>query len=332
MQQQQPLARGFANLGNTCCFSAVLQAMSHTPRFVRFVLQTPHALVQAGRSSAVYASVRHLLACSWAYSSGQGVGAVSPAEVVGAMKPILIKHGVGGDNEQLDAHELYCLVADALCRGCPDRSGMKALLMGSVQRTLRCETCDATTANVTPFTTLDLDLGSSSSSSIRVASLLQTSLAPERITDWTCERCACKRSAALITRAWALPGVLALYVKRAVGADGNSVRRDTVDVDETLTCDALAPLIAPGSPADQRLGRLGPYHLSSVVCHYGSQRGGHYTAVVRHPSALESSDSLRWCVYDDDTASLVGRLPSSVGTACYVLLYTQSQALERHVR
>lgn len=304
--------------------------MSHTPRLVRYVLQTPPALVQVGRSSAAYAAIRHLLACSWAYSSAQRrkISSVSPAEVVAAMKPFLARHGVGGDNEQLDAHELYCIVADVLCRGCPDRAGMKALLMGSVQRTLRCEACDASSSSVTPFTTLDLDLGGCSS----VASLLQASLAPERITDWTCDQCSCKRSAALITRVWGLPGVLALCVKRAVGADGRSVRRDAIEIDQTLACNVLAPLIAPGSPADQTLASMGPYRLSSVVCHYGSQTGGHYTAIVRHPSALESSDGSRWHVYDDDAVSLVGTLPDQVGTSCYMLLYTQAQSHRCHVR
>lgn len=326
---EQPVARGFANIGNTCCFSAVLQAVSHVPRFIRFVLQTPHALVQVGRSSSVYAATRHLLACSWAYSSAQGhgsvVGSVSPTDVIASMKPFLAKHGVGGYGEQLDAHELYCIFADVLCRGCPDRKGMRALLSGSVQRTLRCETCDAATTNVTPFTTLDLDLSSYGASGSSIASLLKASLAPERITDWTCERCSCKRSAALITRLWALPGVLVMCIKRAVGIDGKSVRRDAVEIDQTLPCNVLAPLIAHGSPADQRIADMGPYHLASIVCHRGSQRDGHYTAVVRHPSALESCDASRWCLYDDDAVSLVGRLPDGAAETCYMLLYTQSQ-------
>lgn len=322
------VASGIANIGNTCCFSALLQALSHAPGFVRFVLQTPHALVQVGRSSAVYASVRHLLACSWAQASligkhqqQQHVRAVSPADVVGTLRPFMSKHGIGAQNEQLDAHELYCILADTLCRGCPIRPRMKAMLMGSMQCCLRCEACDTTSTTVTPFSTIDLDITGNSGNGI--VSLLNAYLAPERITDWTCGRCGCKRTAALINRIHNLPDVLVICIKRATTSD-SSVCRYGIEVDQLLPVELMAPLTTPRSQAEARLAGQGPYHLSSVICHYGSQYGGHYTSVVRHPSALDSSCSSCWCAYDDDSVTIVGKMPRSVESSCYMLMYSQS--------
>ena len=324
---------GLLNLGNTCYLNATLQAMGHVPTFARFILQ--HApsdgdgcgdgcgdgakRQEREECVAVYTAVRRVLAMCWAHA-GQS-GAVSPTELVAALRPRLARHGITNVREQSDAHELYCILVDALCGGAPAdmRREFEALLSGSTQQLVRCETCGATSTQVVAFTALDLDIGSGADS----ASMLRAAFAPERISEWTCDSCLRGRSAARITRLWSMPPLLVLAVKRAFGSGSWDVSRSAVEPSECIPRSLIARLAAPGSPAAaaaDKTGERGRYRLAGMVCHVGNQGGGHYTAFVRHPSA-QASGSERWREYDDDTVRNEGELPAHARSSCYMLFY-----------
>jgi uncharacterized UBP type Zn finger protein len=359
-QQPQPLACGLANLGNTCYMNAILQALSHVPPFVRFVLQHPPNAAAAAPAPgapnphaeedvAVYAAARRVLALAWAYA-GQG-RTVSPHELAAALGPPLARHGIANVREQSDAHELYHILADALCGGAPDRPGMAAMLCGTMQQLVRCETCGATSTQVTPFTTLDIDIAGAGAAEgagtagaegagagaegagapPQVAALLRSSLAPERIPDWTCDACRRGRTAASLTRIWSLPEVLVLCIKRAHGANPWDVCRQRVAINERLPKSLVARLAAPNSPAaNGSNGSQCRFHLAAVVCHAGNQNGGHYTAVIKHPQTQsdaphqqQQQQQQQWCVYDDEAVTPVDGLPQHTGSTCYMLLYSK---------
>lgn len=330
------VACGLANLGNTCYLNATLQVLVHVPPLVRFVLQQPPAVpsgdrpatekeVQAAEDAELYAAARRVFALTWAHAGRSMV--VSPGELVGALRPPLARHGIANVRDQSDAHELYCILADAMCSGAPDRRAMADVLCGSTQQLVRCETCGATSTQVTPFTTLDIDLGADprEGTPATVGELLRRSFAPERVAPWTCDACGRARSAAKITRLWALPAALIVCIKRTVGAGAWDVSRRPVLPEETLSRSLLARLAAPGSPAASGIDRQRGvrYRLSGVVCHFGNQGGGHYTALVRHPEAQEAGDSGSWLAYDDESVHRVGALPEGAHASCYMLAYAR---------
>lgn len=346
-------AAGMANLGNTCYFNATLQMLAHSRHVLeRLVLDagTDPALAPSP-AAPLWRAVRDLLVSMW-LSGGDGVGAAPVVVPADALKAVarrgLLPHGV---HDQNDAHELVVGLIDrtsadmvAAVRSArssspgpptpPLRTARRrsaaledrwrrltaaedprvvALFHGQAACATTCRSCGHCEASDDAFTSLAVALpAQAAEGKLDVQACVDAHFAPEDVGGWRCSVCG-ETGVAAVRRSsmWRAPLVLLVCLKRFRGLD--AVSRTRVEATERLDA---AHLAAPGSPAAALLGASHEYRLASVVCHTGSQSGGHYFSCARLPG----TDS--WHVYND---TRVSELPGGAGQvpadAAYVYAY-----------
>ena len=122
-------------------------------------------------------------------------------------------------------------------------------------------------------------------------------------TDYNCPKCKAKHGRNT-TKFWRFPDVLILQLKRF---DWDAGRKISVPVKFEESID-LAPWLERGAQAD---GRETVFELFGVVNHYGSMRGGHYTAFCRR--------SQGWFEFDDQRVRPFRRNDTLDPSAAYIL-------------
>jgi ubiquitin carboxyl-terminal hydrolase 22/27/51 len=317
MRIKMPQPRGLVNLGNTCYFNAILQLLAHCPAFVRFIDNTDH-------QSLLTSEVRTVLRQLWDDSSTHPVVPTLLVRTAGQCT----QFDVYREN---DAHELFCLLIDALCTKAatttPDLGGaskldadwksafasfgqrsdvgMAPIFHGQTISSITCSRCGKTTnPGSEVFSSLVLELGRSSASS---SDLLSAHFQPETVHHWTCDSCGVDSVAIKHTALWRLPKVLVLCIKRFLH-DGKSVSRLDVSPCKRLRIDATRPQSpAATSTANHR------YRLVGVVCHVGSQYGGHYVTMARRPDG--------WFEYDDPNVRRIDGIAGIPSSTTYMLAY-----------
>lgn len=308
--------------GSACHVNAVLQALAHLPDFVRTLLRSR----DGEDPDPVYCEFRRVLVGLWA-GIATGGRPQSPSPLLRALAPVLMRLGAGDAmSEQLDAHEVYLALADAVVDGTRKRPSLAAHLLGCTRQLVRCSACGATSSRSEPFTTLSLALPCGGERR-QLTSLLDAHFAPEAVEGFSCDSCRRPSAPALrICRFWELPGVLALCVKRFDAGSGGGVSRAEVDAG-VIGPPALLRMSATGSPAAAAAAAGAGYELASVVCHSGSQAGGHYIACVRRPVSGE------WHVHDDEKTVVVGDredgLPDGAARTGYIYFFTASSTRNR---
>jgi ubiquitin C-terminal hydrolase len=322
-----PPACGLANLGNTCYLNAVLQAIAHVPSFVRMLLNAPRPVDPV---DPVYTELRQAITAMWGHA-GRPRTVVNVNSLVDALRPRMALMGAGDAREQCDAHEAYCILADVLCelRWEKQVGPMRPVLCGETQQLVRCDACGTTSARLEDFSTLSLPLTGTTESNT-VSTMLAAHFAPERIVGFSCDVCSAHAaralhvapttSAARLCRLWRLPKMLVVCVKRFV--DPASVSRTDVQPCEELGPALLLRISAVGSPAAS-LAPTSMYRLTGIVCHSGSQAGGHYVACVRRPVSNE------WHMHDDEASAVLPedtKCLAGVARSGYIFCY------ERHSR
>ena len=309
---------GLTNLGNTCYFNATLQLLAHCRQFVRYIDGNGGESVLASEVRAVLRQLRDGSGCP-----------VVPAQLVRTTDQCTI-FNVYMEN---DAHELFCLLIDALCTkgknstygvlhkldadwqslfasfGQRSDVGMAPIFHGQTVSSISCSRCGKkNTPGSEVFSSLTLELGRSPASS---SELLSAHFQPESIHGWTCDSCGVGSVANKRVSLWRLPKVLVLCVKRFLH-DGTSVSRLGVSPCKRLRIDAICPdSPAATSNANHR------YRLAGAVCHVGSQDGGHYVTMARR-----SGSTTGWFQFDDQNVRRIDDGIAGIPTSTtYMLAY-----------
>ena len=126
----------------------------------------------------------------------------------------------------------------------------------------------------------------------------------ENLDEFCCPTCKGK-GAKNTAKFWRYPDVLVLQLKRF---DWEAGRKITVPVKLTESID-LRPWLTDGAEDD---GRETRFDLFGIVNHFGSMRGGHYTASCRRPNG--------WYEFDDQRVR-PGSWDHTTYTAAYVLFF-----------
>ncbi|KAK9464025.1 uncharacterized protein V1516DRAFT_669336 [Lipomyces oligophaga] len=203
-----------------------------------------------------------------------------------------------------------------------DRSAIVNMFQGQYQSQLRCLTCNFTSTTYNPFTVLSLPLPQGKRVTLeQCVDLFVMQEVLDKEDAWRCPHCKVERTATKTLRIARLPVILIIHLKRFETNGRWSNKLDTF-VDYPIHGLDLTKYwpdyrqedrvwIDKVEPDDQ----IPPfrYNLYGVVNHYGTLRGGHYTAYV-------NKSSKGWLVFDD---SRVGKCSSSslVSRDGYVLFY-----------
>ncbi|KAK9450119.1 uncharacterized protein V1518DRAFT_413038 [Limtongia smithiae] len=206
-----------------------------------------------------------------------------------------------------------------------DLSFMVNMFQGQYQSRLQCQVCSFKSTTYTPFSFLSLPLPAGKS--VTLEQCFDLFVAPEVLDKddaWFCAQCKMHRPATKKLRISRLPMVLIVHLKRFETHGRWSNKLDTFVDYPTENLD-LTKYWPPYQPEDenwtQKYGvadQIAPfsYNLNSVVNHYGSLRGGHYTAYVH-------KQNKGWVVFDDSRVAMVSR-DRVVSRDAYVLFYERN--------
>eukprot|EP00299_Pterocystis_sp_00344_P012157 c5795_g2_i3.p1 GENE.c5795_g2_i3~~c5795_g2_i3.p1 ORF type:complete len:184 (+),score=25.88 c5795_g2_i3:40-552(+) len=103
------VARGLANLGNTCFANSVLQVFAHTERFLRYVSQKQHHKTCQHDKVCMFCIIEDVVV----EMRTKGTTPIQPTQLVRHLRLVGKQFHSG---QQQDAHEYTCDMCDA--RGC----------------------------------------------------------------------------------------------------------------------------------------------------------------------------------------------------------------------
>ncbi|KAK9455241.1 hypothetical protein V1511DRAFT_459397 [Dipodascopsis uninucleata] len=208
-----------------------------------------------------------------------------------------------------------------------DNSAIVSIFQGQYQSRLTCTTCGFTSTTYNPFSCLSLPLAPGSRVSLKDCFDL---FVAEEILDkedaWNCTDCKQQRKAMKALKISRLPLILIIHLKRFKVNGRWSNKLDTF-VDFPLHNLDLTSYWPEYTVDDQKwLEKFPPndqkppfkYNLYGVVNHYGSVRGGHYTALVH-------KNNKGWLIFDDSRVAMCSR-DKVVTKDAYVLFYERVRA------
>ena len=169
----------------------------------------------------------------------------------------------------------------------------------------RCVHCQTTFYNFEPFTSLNLDIPTNTTSSPKISEMIANSLKEEMHDDWFCSTCRKNTAYKKSTKLWKLPDVLVIIVKRFMNTHA---KNDTpIAINDYLNFNK-------GSILSNKKDVV--YTFSSVALHFGSLNGGHYAAICNTPDG----DIL----YDDRNVQKIANFKEKSENA-YMVVYTKKK-------
>lgn len=292
---------GLQNLGNTCGFNSVVQALYASPTFRYIVLR----LFERQEQHAPCGSALATLFVRMEDLAATPRAMVSPTQLLRALfqhQPLFTP------GMQHDADEIWHGLIDTLDREersfrtfrgprmtvsgigkqCDDAwvramtSSVVAACHGLRVQRMLCHDCQHRIDRFEPFATINLTPDPSAPS---LQDLLRKGNKDTPLDDYRCEKCHSNR-AGLGVRMWRPPPFLWVTLKRFAFVNGQLSKNNTrVQLTDTVDL-ADHVLLPPSTQAGLH------YRLRSVVCHVGTLEGGHYYALVR-------DDRQGWFLLDD---------------------------------
>ncbi|CAD5234373.1 unnamed protein product [Bursaphelenchus xylophilus] len=299
--------RGFENLGNTCFLSALLEALSSLPEFVKCLDKVTDEMPR--HHQAEYVEDKTYFQFSLLYELSRMLCAIRKSDVapsakkfykyVGKLEPSL------AGRQQQDAHELYLMIMDAFECICKvlDEDAKKIGRFANprfesncfyfwTQRRIKCSECSNESCSKEPSVNVSVDLPEDDEIDWNPWKAWGRKFEFTGNNKYKCDKCNKKVDATQFTDLLKPPPVLVVHyhVFQMVDVDGNVHLQKRSKVPFPPESIHLSDFnVVPASQTDLR-----DYVLCSMVIHIGSNMHcGHYVAAKR----IQSDD---WVVYDDD--------------------------------
>lgn len=292
---------GLHNLGNTCYMNAVLQALCHTPRFLKRVLTT----VPEDRS-AIASHLHDIAMETWFHARD-----VAPHALLKCLSERIPQMALRCQN---DAQEFLVYLLDGLHAEAavpaarlpspppwwyqPPLSSRFSYVIdmfyGKLETRIRCRSCGRDAVLGELFSTLAVQASSSIEESVRRA--IESSDPIERRECDFCGRACPGTRETSLARA---PKVLVLCVGPGASSASHAYKFRSL--------------------ADKPL--LGVYKLCGIVCHQGSAQTGHYFAICRKPDD-------GWQVIDDACVARVDPADDPL-VKPYLLVYDAKKVAQK---
>jgi len=333
---------GLLNMGATCYANAVIQALRHCEKLAWIFSENGHETLFKKDPSPFrkkqQACVKSLANAVNLLNNAKEGQVVRPAELWQTIHQVVDDTGYEHFKRKAphDAHEFLTFLIDTIhestsvaveMRVLADEGTLQSKALTVWKRTFEgqyspfvdqfyglyhtrvtCSACATVSHNWEPFTSLKAAVPQAAGEPPTLMSMLEAEFKPEIIEDYSCDKCAPKRtSATRTTTLWRLPQYLAIVLKRFT-AMGQKIHTKMASM--PLTHMSLESLFSSESP--ERFGKT-DYTLFSVVDHHGGAGGGHYTT-----QACNKTDST-WHLYDDE--SVVKTTAPMFGESTYVLMF-----------
>lgn len=298
------MARGLANIGNTCSINSLLQCLVHCKAIRRFLSSSRIEVKHTG-SYSITNELAALVSDLWKEGD-----IIVPQRFITSLYEkcgSILQHG-----EQHDICEVCTLLCDKVAEECFLPSALKKyelshddiaywnnvskpytrimlkaaetvqrlnsrnacgwldMIQGVIVIQIECTTCGELYHNFEPFIVLSIQVPHDAKT---LYDCLSAFFREEKVDDWTCDKCK-GRHAIRITRLWKMPRVLCIHLKRFNGMSKNGSH---IDIPEEFQLEPSS-VIGPQYLAQKKNIH---YRLSSVALHHGSIWGGHYTAICR---------------------------------------------------
>lgn len=170
---------------------------------------------------------------------------------------------------------------------------------GSQIAMVKCTECDFHVTNIEPLTVINVDVPSTAPSNL--ADLIMRNFQPEPLEGWKCDKCG-KVGGERKMRFFHLPSTIVVALNR-FGSHGKKNVPVTIP-DELVFSNA----VVAGASAHLR------YVLTAVGNHFGSCKGGHYTATVWEKE--------RWVHVDDDQTAPCGERTFENNVEGYLMFFS----------
>ena len=291
---------GFENVGNSCYLNTLMQCLIHLDT-------THHAFENVPIHNKVAGFFKQILSFK-KESKKEDV-----ADIRNFLKEICdTSHSMFEVGHQHDSCELYLWLIDQLHEGTHFQFDVKDHVNGPIRKIwdtlhrmqhgkyskvldtfqgvhihlMECNNCKNQPYNIEPYTTIYIDTPANEEN-VSVAECIMKQFHIEDMSEWKCDKCNLfggKRQ----MRLWNIPKVMVIALKRF----DNQMRKINTPVllQDTLTFSEGALLSSPKSCS---------YKLKAIANHFGSYRGGHYTAIVY------DSDRKEWIHWDDASHEIV---------------------------
>ncbi|KAK7205143.1 hypothetical protein BZA70DRAFT_295619 [Myxozyma melibiosi] len=209
-----------------------------------------------------------------------------------------------------------------------DNSAIVSMFQGQYQSKLMCMTCKFTSTTYNPFSVLSLPLAPGKHVSLKQCFDM---FVMEEVLDkddaWYCPQCKTQRKATKTLRIARLPMILIVHLKRFKTNGRWTNKLDTFvdypvhDLDLTSYWPAFRSEDSMWIDKVPKSDQVPPfkYNLYGVVNHYGTLRGGHYTAYMH-------KNNKGWLVFDDSRVAMI-KEDKVVSRDAYVLFYQRDTSM-----
>ena len=321
-------SKGFQNHDVMCYRNSTIQALFHSPKFVKW-LKLHHAHGRPSKNCTACA-LRNLCITYWDDQSRTRELDNKMAQLIDNLRGTRAFAKWSWYRQQ-DANEFHLYLINAVIERHPEfvarihtpcleqlttirsESTLQALLGHVVARTTTCSNCGNESRVLSPY---EYRLGVALEKGNRLDELLRTStFAPIRVIDYHCEKCNRRCRAEQNSSLTEVPDILEIELLRfKQEGRGHYVKNSkSISFDQDLELKGF-------SETSTSLR----YRLLSVVQHVGSFKMGHYRCVAKGPSGS-------WEILEDSTvrkAHTAAALSPAGGWTPYTLFYARSDANE----
>jgi len=302
---------GLANLGNTCFLNATIQALFHTNKLKKYLVNYPYP--EKCSRELIFAKV-----LSGLMKEMEGSSFVVPMEF---RKVFSIYFAFFRGNGQHDAHESLMFILEMLHQGFCESVEMKitgdpsdpikkkihasmitfqryfskeysmiiSFFYGQLHSEIKCLECNRVSDSYDPFHCLSLPIPEQGGTLYDCIDLYQQSELLSLGNEYSCEHCKKKVQSHKRITVWNAPKILIVQLIRFKGTSKNDTPiKVPLNLDLTKY---INPLYTVNGVANKR------YSLYSVIVHSGTPSGGHYYNYSKTPEG--------WFCFDDTNVSPV---------------------------
>lgn len=249
----RPPPPGLINIGNSCYLNAVLQALSHIPPLVQYLLTGHHSL-NCRLDNCVFCKLEHHVVQCYPGNAPRFVAPFKPLHIVSALRWISSRFQ---PYRQEDAHEfLRCLLGE-MQRSCirpysnldfasQETSVIYCIFGGYLCQQVTCLRCGHVSSTYPVYLDLSLDLAASLDDALAAYVCAERLAGPNR---YRCEICAVLVDSHKQSTIYTAPPVLTLHLKRFTCAPRPAKLSRHVRYPEILD---LSPYMSPHAPPDAR--------------------------------------------------------------------------------
>lgn len=307
---------GIRNIGQTCYAAAILQALFHIPPLVEWMLTRSQHILQCQGQQCTQSTVCEMVKLLLAVRAN-AVG--DPTDFMNLFRTCttqiinntpIVKFPA---SQQHDAHEFLVSLTNLLDTELKDNSPFPAVFQFGLKHAIKCPSpnCRNTLSTLHCQRAVELHIDENA----RLNDLITSYFKDETVSGFQCSNCKMKLDSIKSTRMIEPPIILTILLKRF------NIRYEYEIVNGKREQKVITrkKYYQINIPKILRIKSFDPeqennYELVALVNHKGTLSAGHYTTIVRSPTAA-------WVEYNDHNSTILDPTFTINPALAYILLY-----------